>query len=488
MRDTRQWIAPFARRVMNTGHRMPFLAVIICLTTAFVLPATAAKTKPNVLLVMVDDLGYNDLSCYGSPTMKTPILDDMAKDGMRFTDFYAGATVCTPSRMALLSGSYPTRIGWHGGVLGFGMKGYSGLPRAVHSMAEMFKEAGYRTAMAGKWHLGTKDLFPMNHGFDSTYYIPASNNMKRQLYRGSELLEENSDNTRLTEIFTREVIRVINEKSDKPFFVYVPFTAPHFPAEAHPDWKGKSSNGAYGDVVEEMDSRMGEILKTLKKNRIDDKTLIVFLSDNGPDRCQRKFAKATPYGGGKWTSREGGTRVPCIFRWPGVIKPGQVCKELTAAIDLYPTLAEACGIDIKIPEGGQKLDGVSVWGTITGKNDKHARSDLLYWQGWGLCDSIRVGDYKLFFGSGKGVPNVNDGPALFNLREDPAESKNISAEHPEKVKDMLTRARERLQDIHDNHVRMAAWDESEWRVKDWKPGRKWGKWIEKPAETQAQEK
>ena len=447
-----------------------------------ILASSAMAVKPNVLLVMVDDLGYNDLSCYGSPTMKTPVLDTMAKEGIRLTDFYAGATVCTPSRMALLSGSYPTRIGWEGGVLGYGMKGYSGLPRAVHTIAEAFKQGGYRTAIAGKWHVGRKELFPMSHGFDETYYIPASNNMKRELRRGNELLEDNADNTRLTEMFTKEVIRVINTKSDKPFFIYVPFTAPHFPAQAHPDWKGTSSNGAYGDVVEEMDSRMGEILKTLKKNKIDDETLVVFLSDNGPDRSQRKFAKATPYSGGKWTSREGGTRVPCIFRWPGVIKPGRICKELTAAIDLYPTLAEACELEIEIPEGGQKMDGVSVWKTILGKKAKHARTDLLYWQGWGLCDSIRVGDYKLYFGSGKGGPNIENGPALFNLRDDPSEKTNISAEHPERVKEMLVLAKTRLEDIHDNPVRMACTDDSKWRVKNWKPGKKWGKWLRDPEE------
>lgn len=453
------------------------LGVVLCSSDVL-----AAQLRPNVILIMADDLGYNDLSCYGSPTMKTPVLDKMASEGIRLTSFYAGATVCTPSRMALLSGSYPTRLGWEGGVLGYGMKGYTGLPLDVVTIAEAFRDGGYRTAISGKWHLGTKDLLPMHHGFESTYFIESSNNLTKKLYRGEDLLNPKFENRLFTETFTKEVVRLIDKDSDKPFFIYVPYTAPHFPAEAHPDWKGKSKNGAYGDVVEELDHRIGEILAALKKKQIDDKTIIVFLSDNGPEGLQKKYAKATPFSGGKWGDREGGTRVACIVRYPGVIKPGQVDDNLTAAIDLFPTLAHACGVEIKIPEGGQKLDGVSVWGTWIGRAAKHAREDLLYWHGWGRATAIRQDNWKLFFGESKGGAPVKDGPALYNLKKDLAEAKNISAQHPEKVEAMLALARERLEDVHKNHVRMAAWKDSRARVKNWQPTRNWGKWLKTNAE------
>jgi len=440
-------------------------------------PASSKAEKPNVILIMVDDLGYNDLSCYGSEKIKTPVLDKMAEEGTRLTHFYTGAAVCSPSRMALLSGSYPARLGWEGGVLGFGMKGFSGLPLDVVTIAETFQKAGYCTGISGKWHVGTKDLLPMHQGFEETYYIVASNNQTKALWRGDELLDESFDNRRFTEAFTKEAIRFITADKNKPFFLYLPYTAPHFPAEAHPDWEGHSANGAYGDVVEEMDSRVGEILDTLKKTGLDDNTIVVFLSDNGPDRSQSRFASAAPLSGIKWTSREGGTRVPCIVRFPGVIPARQISDRLTAAIDLYPTLAHACGVDISIPKGGQKLDGVNVWGTLVGQDWEHARNVLLYWHGWGEATAIRRGDWKLFFGSAKGDPGIEQGPALFNLKEDPGEQNDVSAEHPDTVKDLLALAREQLKDIHTNYVPIGAWKENQWRVKDWKPQRKWGKWL-----------
>ncbi len=403
---------------------------------------------------MADDLGYQDLSCYGSTKHKTPVLDKLAKEGIRLTSFYAGATVCTPSRMALLTGAYPPRSGWRGGVVGYGIKPLNGLAPEALTMGEVFKGAGYETALIGKWHLGdSPQLQPMNQGFDTTYYIKKSNNQTKKLWRGDKLEADPFNNSRLTEQFTREAISFIKANREKPFFLYLPFTAPHFPAQAHPDWKGKSANGAYGDVVEELDARIGEILLTLKNTRLEKKTIVVFISDNGPEPGQKKWAQAGPYRGLKWSSLEGGTRVPCIVRWPEMIPAGRESDKLTTAIDLLPTLSHACGIELKkISECFAKLDGLNVWGTLSGKSTQHPRTNLLYWQGWAVPQAIRVGDWKLYFDQVKEIQDSNKGPILIDLSKDPAEQENLSARYPDKVKEMKTLAGNLLKEIEENTI------------------------------------
>ena len=430
--------------------------VIVLFLLAISLPATvlSAPAKPNLILIMADDLGYQDLSCYGSTKHKTPVLDKLAKDGIRLTSFYAGATVCTPSRMALLTGAYPPRVGWRGGVVGYGIKTLNGLAPEALTMGEVFKGAGYETALIGKWHLGdSPELQPMNQGFDTAYYIKKSNNQTKKLWRGDKLEADPFNNSRLTEQFSREAIRFIKTNREKPFFLYLPFTAPHFPAQAHPDWKGKSANGAYGDVVEELDSRIGEILETLKNTQLEKKTIVVFLSDNGPEPGQKKWAHAGPYRGLKWSSLEGGTRVPCIIRWPGMIPAGKESGKLTTAIDLLPTLSHACGIELKkVSKGIPKLDGLNVWGTLSGKSTQHPRTNLLYWQGWAVPQAIRVGDWKLYFDQVKEIQDSNKGPVLIDLSKDPAEQKNLSAQHPDRVKEMKTLAGNLLKEIEENAI------------------------------------
>ena len=403
---------------------------------------------------MADDLGYQDLSCYGSTKHKTPVLDKLAKEGIRLTSFYAGATVCTPSRMALLTGAYPPRAGWRGGVVGYGIKTLNGLAPEALTMGEIFKGAGYETALIGKWHLGdSPQLQPMNQGFDTTYYIKKSNNQTKKLWRGDKLEADPFNNSRLTEQFTREAISFIKTNREKPFFLYLPFTAPHFPAQAHPDWKGKSANGAYGDVVEELDARIGEILGTLKNTQLEKKTIVVFISDNGPEPGQKKWAHAGPYRGLKWSSLEGGTRVPCIIRWPGMIPAGRESDKLTTAIDLLPTLSHACGIELKkVSKNIPKLDGFNVWGTLSGKSTQHPRTNMLYWQGWAVPQAIRVGDWKLYFDQVKEIQGSNKGPILIDLSKDPAEQKNLSAQHPDKVKKMKTLAGNLLKEIEENAI------------------------------------
>ncbi|MDP6356228.1 MAG: sulfatase-like hydrolase/transferase [Planctomycetota bacterium] len=416
----------------------------------FALSASAETRHPNVILIMVDDLGFHDLSCYGHPEIKTPVIDGLARDGIKLTSFYAGATVCTPSRMALLTGAYPSRLGWTKGVIGYKIGWKSGMSPEALTMAEVFKSAGYETAISGKWHLGDQPAcLPQGQGFDSSYYITKSNNQTKKLWRGEDLLEEKFNNRLLTEKFTSEAIRFIKAKKGKRFFLYIPYTAPHFPVQAHPDWKGKSSFGEYGDVVEETDARIGEILATLNAEKIDRNTIVLFLSDNGPQRGQKALAK--PYRGQKWDALEGGTRVPCIIRWPSVIPAGQESNELIAAIDILPTLSHACGIDLKsITKGSPTIDGVNVWNTLVGKKDtSHPRTDLLYWHGMNGFQAIRAGDWKLFLDRRNAkLKDGETGPALFNLANEANERTDLSAKFPDRVKSMQELANKRLAEIN----------------------------------------
>lgn len=440
--------------------------LITCILALFICaaPGYAKTVPPNVILIMVDDLGYYDLGCYGHPQIKTPVLDQLAKDGMRLTSFYSGATICTPSRMALLTGAYPSRLGWTKGVLGYLISTKQGMSPNALTIAEIYKSQGYTTGLVGKWHLGDMPKFlPHQQGFDHTYYINKSNNQTKSLWRGDELLEKPFDNRLLTEKFATEAISFIKTNKDQPFFLYLPFTAPHFPVQAHPDWKGKSAFGRgdaegekkhdYGDVVEELDHRIGDILKTLKSEKLDQDTIVVFLSDNGPQRNQK--AQAIPFRGYKWEALEGGTRVPCIVRWPGVVPPGQESNQLIAAIDLLPSLCHACGFDLKtISKGSPVIDGVNVWDTLAAKKDAiHARKDLLYWHGKEGFHAIREGEWKLFLdGKNAELKRDNKGPVLFNLADENDELIDLSAKFPQKVKELQDLAKERLAEIDTNII------------------------------------
>jgi len=420
--------------------------------------AEASGERRNVVLIMVDDLGYHDLACYGHPKIKTSVIDKLAGDGIRLTSFYAGATVCTPSRMALMTGAYPARVGWKKGVLGYLIGTNQGLSTKALTMAEIFRANGYRTGIVGKWHLGDRKPFlPHRRGFDFTYYINKSNNQTKELWRDDELIEKPFENRLLTEKFTRQAVNFIKSNKDKPFFLYIPYTAPHFPVQPHPDWKGKSSFGKYGDVVEELDHRIGEVLKTLETENLDKKTIVVFLSDNGPEPGT-KASLAKPFRGRKWSALEGGTRVPCIFRLPGVIPPGKESDAIIAAIDILPSLCRACGIDLKkISKGSPVIDGLDVWNTLIGKKGaEHPRKDLLYWHGSRGFQAIRVDDWKLFLDrKGAQLKTKGEkakGPVLFNLASDISETTDLSAKHPERVKAMEALAKKRLAEIESSII------------------------------------
>ena len=432
------------------------LLALLCLASTA--PHSSAERPPNVVLIMADDLGYHDLSGYGHPRIKTPVLDQLAKEGVKLTSFYAGATVCTPSRMALLTGAYPARLGWTRGVVGHMMKKGKGLNPDARTMAEVFRGAGYATGIFGKWHLGDEQsMRPHRQGFDTTYYINKSNNQTKELWSHDRVIARPFINRLLTEQFTTQAIEFIGEHKERPFFLYLPYTAPHFPLEAHPDWKDRSQFGVYGDVVEEMDHRIGQLLHALDQHDLRERTIVIFLSDNGPEPMTRE-SKADPFRGKKWSALEGGTRVPCFIRYPGMIKGGRESNALIAAIDLLPSLAHACGLSLDTKH--QKtpvIDGVNVWSTLIGdRNSSHPREDLLFWHGGDGFQAIRVGKWKLFFDRRhaglKGAP----GPALFDLANDPGEKVDLSARHPAQVSAMRHLAEKRLSEMKKNMVALGS--------------------------------
>ena len=424
----------------------PFLASLF-------LAVSSGEQRPNIVLILSDDLGYHDLGCYGHPKIKTPVIDQLAQEGVRLTSFYSGATVCTPSRMALLTGSYPVRYGWSKGVVGHIMEKKKGLSSKAMTMAEIFKDAGYKTGIFGKWHLGDEpDFMPNNQGFDESFFINKSNNQTKKIWTGGEVTQNPFDNKLLTEEFTNGAKAFIKKNKDVPFFLYVPYSAPHFPLEAHPDWKGKSDYGVYGDVVEEMDARVGEILTELKENNLSEKTIVVFMSDNGPEPLTKE-SKAIPFRGKKWSALEGGNRVPCIIKSSGKSKGGGVYNKTVSAMDILPSLAYACGIDISerstdVPP----IDGINLWDELTGKKaEAEGRPDLLFWHGADGFQAIRMGAWKLFLNR-RDAELSGEGPALFKVKDDIKERNDLSKLFPAIVTKMKGVASQRLESIQKRSI------------------------------------
>lgn len=456
--------------------RCPALLIAL-LATCCLFENRAAARSPNVILILADDLGYQDLGCYGHPSIRTPVLDRLASEGTRLTDFHSGATVCTPSRMALLTGAYPTRVGWTRGVAGHKMGMHEGLNPEATTMAEIFKSSGYATAISGKWHIGDQpDTRPHRQGFDSAYYLSHSNNQTTKIWRGDEVVEDPFENCKLTEKITAEGIRFIRGHKDDPFFLYLAYTAPHFPVEPHPEWKGRSKFGDYGDVVEELDARIGSLLETIRELAIDRNTIVIFTSDNGPNPGEP--SSPLPFRGEKWSALEGGTRVPCIVAWPGVIPPGLVNGTLFSAMDLLPSLCHASGIDWQAKTHGKpKIDGLDQWGSLLGKVQEHPRNELLYWHGMSPDpQAFRLGDSKLFFDrrhalEGPGTKRSTTGqaaaikiyqarlkagivnpPILFNLRDDPGETIDQGEAFPDKITALRARAETVMAELKTNPV------------------------------------
>jgi arylsulfatase A-like enzyme len=345
--------------------RLPLVFCLICLIQSFSFAAA-----PNIVLIYTDDQGYADLGCYGSKRIKTPRIDRMAAEGVRFTDFYAAASVCTPSRAGMLTGCYPQRIGigeippvpggkaWQTRVLYPGAR--FGLNPDETTIAEILKARGYATAIVGKWHLGDRKPFmPLDHGFDSFFGTVYTNDTPGVGFvRDYEFLDEKADHTTFTDRFTDESLKFIRDNKDKPFFLYLAHLMPHVPLAVAERFRGKSAGGLYGDAIESIDDSTGKILDLIAELKLDDNTLVIFSSDNGPWLIKGEHGgNATPFRGGKGGAYEGGMRVPCIMRWPQVIPAGSVCGELATQMDFLPTFAKLAGGEL--PKD-RKIDGKDI--------------------------------------------------------------------------------------------------------------------------------
>jgi arylsulfatase A-like enzyme len=445
----------------------------ICSVLLFLLglPAARAGSPPNVVLIYADDLGYGDLSCYGNKAFKTPNLDRLAAEGMRFTDFYVAQPVCSASRAALLTGCYSNRVGILGAL---NPRAQTGIGPYELSMAEMLRSKGYATAIYGKWHLGNRPEFlPTRHGFDEYYGLPYSNDMwprhptvqdfpKLPLIDGEKVIQSDPDQSQLTSAYTERAVRFIEKNRKRPFFLYVPHSMPHVPIFVSSKHKDKSGAGLYGDVIQEIDWSVGQILEALKKHKLERNTLVMFCSDNGPWLSYGNHAGSS--GGfreGKGTTFEGGVRVPFIARWPDRIPRGKTCGEPAMTIDLLPTLAGISGASLP---SDRVIDGKDIWPLISGApNAKTPHEALFFYWNAGL-QAVRSGKWKLHFphpytrmagpagqdGKPNGYRNENIELSLYDLEKDPAESVNVAAQNPDVVKRLTALADKMRADLGDS--------------------------------------
>lgn len=405
----------------------------------------AAGSRPNIIVMLADDLGYGDLGCFGGARIRTPHLDKMAREGARLTEFFSSANVCTPSRAGLLTGRYPVRTGLSVGVI-YPHSSY-GLPTSEHTIASVLRDAGYRTAMLGKWHLGSIDAcWPTRHGFDDFWGVPYSNDMNPfPLYRGTQVIERATVQETFASRMVDEARRIIAEPSDKPFFLYMAHIAPHVPLRPGPEFKGKSDAGAYGDFVEEMDWTAGEVLSALAAAGKDRDTLVIFTSDNGP----WWEGSAGPHRDRKGSTFEGGYAVPMIARWPGRIRQRTATDAIAMNIDLLPTLASLAGA--KLPEG-VIIDGKDIWPLFRGARTS-PHEELLFFANADIA-AVRTQEWRLVL---RAYYQTIDAPLerynarlLFRMSDDPGETSNLIDRHPDIAADLQARvdaARLRLADL-----------------------------------------
>jgi arylsulfatase len=410
--------------------------------------AGAGARPPNVVFIYADDLGYGDLGCYGSSN-RTPNLDRMAAEGARFTQFYSANPVCSPSRAALLTGRYPTRVGVPRVLFPTDTEG---LDLGESTLADVLKGKGYKTMAVGKWHLGHLPRYlPTRRGFDEYFGIPYSNDMTpRVLLHAAgdkvEQLEETATLETLTPRYTEQALRFIDRSKSGPFFLYMPHTYPHIPLAASARFRGKSANGLYGDVIEELDWSVGEVLAALKKHGLDENTLVMFSSDNGP------WFQGSPgkLRGRKGMTYEGGVREPFLARWPGRIPKGLLSKGVAGTIDILPTLAKLCGAALP----AKPLDGVDIWPLLSGKAPRLEREILLYFDNWNV-QCARLNQWKLHlarynsvaYSPAPAVGRMNlvlQNPELYNVESDPDESYDVAPEHPQVVAEMRARVEKLL--------------------------------------------
>ncbi len=399
---------------------------------------TQAQRKPNIVVILADDLGYGDIGTFGATDIRTPNIDGLAANGIKLTSFYSTSPVCSPTRAALITGRYPRRLGIDHV---FFPESFTGIPSDEVTIAEALKGNGYRTAIFGKWHLGHhRQFLPLQNGFDEYYGIPYSNDMMGVVYlRGNDVDSIKVNQKYITQTYTKEAVSFIDQNKDKPFFLYITHNMPHVPIYASPKFEGKSKRGLYGDVIEELDWSVGEVVKALKKNGLEENTLVVFTSDNGPWLIfDVEGGSAGPLRQGKGTTFEGGQRVPAVAYWPGKIKPGTVYDDLASQLDLYPTIIGLTGsqkTQTQKPLDGEDISQV-LFGTGKRKGDEFA-----YYSN-GIIEAYRKGDWKIRLPQ-KDVKagNVVIVPAadtlLFNLKNDIGEQHNLLKSNPAKAKELL---------------------------------------------------
>ena len=472
--------------VRTSKRRLGYAMFTLLLSSSAALQAAVASAeKPNIVVIFVDDLGYGDISPFGNKTVKTPHLEKLAAEGMKFTSFYA-TPVCSMSRACLLTGSYNTRVSVPGVLFPAAKNGLN--PNEI-TLAEIVKPQGYATICIGKWHLGHREPFlPTKQGFDAYFGIPYSNDMTIDpvnavfakdcvfrdgmdekkaragaiknvvpLMRGLEVVEYPADQDTLTKRYTEEAVKFIRANQAKPFFVYLPHTMVHLPLAASAAFRGKSAGGLLGDAVEEIDWSVGQIMATLKELKLDEKTLVIFTSDNGA-----ATGSSLPWRGKKGTIFEGGMREPCIMRWPGRVPAGTTCNQIAGNIDLLPTFAKLAGT--ALPQD-RVLDGRDITSLMYKANAPAVRDTHLYFTGQGKLGAIRQGDWKLFLaaptkraqpgkGAGpqaqtKGGDEVGAG-ALFDLAKDPYETTDVASSHADIVAKLRAEAQKREKEIEDH--------------------------------------
>ncbi|APZ90922.1 sulfatase family protein [Fuerstiella marisgermanici] len=448
----------------------------------------SAKQTPNVVVIFMDDMGYADIGPFGAEGYDTPHLDRMAKEGRIFTDFYVTQAVCSASRAGLLTGCYNVRVGI-GGALG--PKSKIGIHENEVTLGEIAKQKGYATACYGKWHLGHhKKFLPMQHGFDDYFGLPYSNDMwpyhpgvrhlsvEKRIERWPHLplIDKNEvinaevspkDQEQLTTQYTEKAVQFIKDHKEEPFLVYLPHSMVHVPLYVSEKFKGQSDRGLFGDVMMEVDWSVGQILDTLRQHDLQDNTLVIFTSDNGPWLSYGDHAgSAGPLREGKGTMFEGGCRESCVMWWPGTIPAGTTCTEPAMTIDILPTVAYLIGAELP----AHKIDGRNIWPLIAGENDAKSPHEAYYFYYGKQLQAIRSGKWKMHFPHGyrtmAGKPGGMDGNPtaysqrkigleLFDLDADIGETTNVADQHPEVVKRLNRLADAMRRDLGDNNVKGA---------------------------------
>ncbi len=431
--------------------------------------ARQPEDKPNFVVFYADNLGYGDIGPFGNEVHDTPNLDEMAREGTKFTHFYSTSGVCTPSRASLMTGSYPRRVNLHESDRG-GSVLRPVAPIGLHpdeiSLATLLGNAGYATAAIGKWHLGDQEPFlPTNHGFDYYHGVPYSDDMTRDvgqrldrdwpelpLLRNEEVVEAPVDRNFLTQKETGEAIKFIKNNQDQPFFLYIPHAMPGSTLHpfASPAFKGQSENGAWGDSIEELDWSAGMILDTLEELGLSENTLVIWTSDNGAPKRDPSIPQGSngPLAGSGYTTAEGGMRVPMIARWPGRVPAGAVNDELTTTMDLYVTFGKLAGAEIP---SDRTIDGKDIRDLLFGKPGASSPYEAFYYYQGPQLQAVRSGPWKLYLSLEEEVKSEEpQKEQLYNVVTDPGEKRNVIEEHPrivEKIRGYAEEARAELGDL-----------------------------------------